>query len=277
MAASYPSALKTFTTIVDLSDSALASHQNDRGDEITAIETELGTLPKGGYASVKARFEGLKTGWQNVTDTWTYASSTTVTVPTDATATYEVGYAVRLKQGGGYKYYYITGVTATVLTLNGGSDYTVANSAITDIYISPDSSPVDFPGYFNFSTTRAVSGGTVPTYTAADFNIFWMVGGMVHGHLSWNNTAGGTAGAGTNALTFTLPVTANALTYQVGRTVLGAAQVYESAGTIGAAYVAYNTTTTAKFQLNTSVANIVGNDQSSTDRFISATYCYKAA
>lgn len=41
MAASFPTSVKTFSTLVDLVDSVLASHQNDRGDEITAIENYL--------------------------------------------------------------------------------------------------------------------------------------------------------------------------------------------------------------------------------------------
>lgn len=37
--ASFPTSIKTFATLVDLVDSVLASHPNQRGDEITAIET----------------------------------------------------------------------------------------------------------------------------------------------------------------------------------------------------------------------------------------------
>ena len=55
MPASYPSAIKTFTTLVDGVDDVLASHQNDPNAEITAIETELGTNPRGTATDVKAR------------------------------------------------------------------------------------------------------------------------------------------------------------------------------------------------------------------------------
>jgi len=58
--ASYPSNIKTFATLVDLVDSVLAAHQNERGDEITAIETELGTNPKGSAANVGARIEAVE-------------------------------------------------------------------------------------------------------------------------------------------------------------------------------------------------------------------------
>jgi len=57
MPASYPSAIKTFTTLVDGVDDVLASHQNDPNAEITAIETELGTNPRGTAADVKTRLD----------------------------------------------------------------------------------------------------------------------------------------------------------------------------------------------------------------------------
>lgn len=46
MPASYPSSIHSFTTLTDGIDDVLASHQNEPNDEITAIETELGTNPK---------------------------------------------------------------------------------------------------------------------------------------------------------------------------------------------------------------------------------------
>ncbi len=55
MPASYPSAIKTFTTLVDGVDDVLASHQNDPNAEITAVETEIGTNPRGTAADVKTR------------------------------------------------------------------------------------------------------------------------------------------------------------------------------------------------------------------------------
>lgn len=59
MSASYPNSIKSFPTLVDGVDDYLASHNNERGEEITAIETELGTQPKGSDASVKARLDRM--------------------------------------------------------------------------------------------------------------------------------------------------------------------------------------------------------------------------
>jgi len=60
MTTSYPSGLDTFVnpTSTDTLDSATVPHagQHDNiNDAVLAIETELGTSPKGTFASVKAR------------------------------------------------------------------------------------------------------------------------------------------------------------------------------------------------------------------------------
>ena len=54
-------------------------------------------------------------GWIPVSDTWTYASATTITVPSGATSKYKVGQGVKLTQSGTVKYFYIVGVTNTLL------------------------------------------------------------------------------------------------------------------------------------------------------------------
>jgi hypothetical protein len=93
-------------------------------------------------------------GWIPVTDAWAYASATTITVPSGAASLYNKGDKVRFKQGAGYKYFYIVLVADTLLTVTGGSDYTVATpAAITDIYCSKVSTPLDFPHFFNYTPT----------------------------------------------------------------------------------------------------------------------------
>lgn len=115
---------------------------NDIGDDIDATNARVTTL------------EAHPTGWSALTETFTYASATTITIATGGTARFEIGDKLRFKQGAGYKYYYVVGVAATTLTVTGGSDYTVANSAITDVGLSRAASPVDFPEVFNWSPTQ---------------------------------------------------------------------------------------------------------------------------
>jgi hypothetical protein len=84
---------------------------------------------------------------------WKYASATTITVTGDATLYYQVGDKVRLKQGGSYKYFYIITVAAALLTITGGSDYTLTNADITDVEISRAAGPTGFPAQHNWSPT----------------------------------------------------------------------------------------------------------------------------
>lgn len=55
MAASYPSAVKNFSAVVNGVTKLVASLFNAGYDEITAIETELGTDPAGSLTDVKTR------------------------------------------------------------------------------------------------------------------------------------------------------------------------------------------------------------------------------
>ena len=95
-------------------------------------------------------------GWIQVSDSWTYLSSTSVTVPSDATTKYSVGDKIKFVQTT-TKYFYVTAVTATTLTLSGGTDYTVANAAISGIYYSKVATPQSFPHWFAYSPTWAGS------------------------------------------------------------------------------------------------------------------------
>lgn len=91
---------------------------------------------------------GLWDGWVGISASWTYASASspeyTITVPSDATTTYQAGDKIKLTQGS-VKYFIITKVAATVLTVYGGTDYTLANSAISAISVSRVKCPFGFP------------------------------------------------------------------------------------------------------------------------------------
>lgn len=73
-------------------------------------------------------------GWREVTDSWAYASATTITVPTDATTKYQSGDRIKITQSGTTKHFIIETVAATLLTVHGPDGDTVANVAISDIY-----------------------------------------------------------------------------------------------------------------------------------------------
>jgi hypothetical protein len=93
---------------------------------------------------------GYLTGWIPAGETWTYASATRITVPSDARLKYQKGDKIRFKQGGDWKYMYVVGVAETYIDVTGGTDYTVANAEITSSYYSKIENPQGFPHYFNW-------------------------------------------------------------------------------------------------------------------------------
>ena len=93
-------------------------------------------------------FQGTVDGWINANETWTYASADAptfvITVPSDATTKYSVGMRIKLTQTT-VKYFIITAVTATTLTVYGGTDYTLIDAAISANFYSSMKSPLGFP------------------------------------------------------------------------------------------------------------------------------------
>lgn len=80
--------------------------------------------------------------WTAAGESWTYASATTLTVPTDATIKYDEGMVIRFTQStGGTKYAVITNVAATVLTIAMLNGATLVNEAITSTQYSSLASP----------------------------------------------------------------------------------------------------------------------------------------
>lgn len=116
------------------------------------IKVTSGDIVQVGYNTLPIQTIGKNDGWNSIGDTWAYASATTITVPAGAATYYAVGDKIKLTQTT-VKYFYVVGVADTVLTVTGGTDYTVADAAITAIYHSRVESPIGFPGYFNYTPT----------------------------------------------------------------------------------------------------------------------------
>ena len=135
-------------------------------------------------------------GWVAVTDTWTYASATTITVPSGAASLYSKGTKIKLTQTT-VKYFYVVGVADTVLTIAASDEYTLANAAISSISYSNQENPVGFPSQFTFSTTH---GG----YSSAPAGKlkYKIIGTRII--IDYADTTTGTSNATTT--TFTVPV-----------------------------------------------------------------------
>ena len=91
-------------------------------------------------------------GWVASGETWTYASADdptfTFTISGDLTTKYYPGMRIKLTQTSA-KYFIITkvayGAPNTTVTIYGGTDYDLANAAITDPYYSVTKAPAGFP------------------------------------------------------------------------------------------------------------------------------------
>jgi hypothetical protein len=141
-------------------------------------------------------------GWISANETWIYASSTTITVPSDATKRYRKGGFIKLVQDGATKYFNVVGVSSTLLTVTGGSDYSVASSAITGIYYAAFR-PVDFPAFFNWTPTHT-GFSTPPSGGKA---IFFVDGDAIE--FNYQPSTNGTSNG--SGYTFTLPVRASSV------------------------------------------------------------------
>jgi len=146
-------------------------------------------------------------GWIKATDTWTYASATTFTIAgVDRTAMFPKGTKIKLTQTT-TKYFYVVGSafsTNTTITITGGTDYTLANAAITSPYYSYASCPQGHPIWFNFAFTPVWNASAVPTGTPSTLDNKLMISGSSCTVDVYHD--GYAAGTGVTAFSFTLPV-----------------------------------------------------------------------
>ena len=139
-----------------LTDADLAAANKDGAAGTPSLRT-LGTGAQQAAAGDHSHGSASTDGWTAAAATWTYASATTFTVSGDVTAIFAKGAKLRLKQGGAYKYFYVVGsaysAPNTTVTVTGGSDYSLANAAITDNYYSYAAIAQGFPQWFNWTPT----------------------------------------------------------------------------------------------------------------------------
>jgi hypothetical protein len=203
-------AVTSGTTILTNSGGVPLTVNNSTGtDDIIRLQdnsTTLFSIADGGTYSIAGTWDG----WIGANQTWTYASATTITVPSGAASKYQVGDKIKITQTTA-KYFYIVAVADTLLTVAGGSDYSVANAAITSPFYSKMASPHGFPGWFNFTPVWG-SFAADPTGGNAKFCINGRA--VTVKYDSWSS-------ATSNATSFNItgPVTASVGT--IGQTAIG--------------------------------------------------------
>jgi len=184
----------------DAVDGFLADHEQDGTHSASiALTTPVLTSPT---------FSGNIDAWIAGSDTWTYASATSFTIAgVDRTAIFTKGTKIKLTQTSA-KYFYVTSSsfsTNTTVNVIGGTDYTLANAAITSPYYSYSANPQGFPHWFNYSVTVNWDG-TDPSGTTTTIAKFRVEGNTCHIYFRQNNTVAGTTNT---QVEFNGPITAN--------------------------------------------------------------------
>ena len=147
-------------------------------------------------------------GWITVSDSWSYASASTITVPSGAASLYTQGDRLSIVQSSATKYFYIIAVADTLLTVTGGTDYTVANSTISSPRVSHMNCPADFP--INFAYSPSFTGFSSNPTGSFHFTLYGRMCFVTH-----RETGLGTKNASTFEIG--LPITAAGESYWNGR------------------------------------------------------------
>jgi len=135
---------------------------------LTALEREVERL------RVKERPD--KTGWIPVSDTWTYVSATSFKITgKDVRDRFPKGTKIKLVQSGSQKYFYVIATafsTDTTITITGGSDYSLANEAISGQAYSYAENPQNYPFSAVAIRVEISTNQSIPndTWTALSFD-----------------------------------------------------------------------------------------------------------
>lgn len=154
-------------------------------------------------------------GWMLADETWTYASASTITVPSGAASKYAVGDRLMWTQTT-VKYGVIVAIADTVLTIAVNTDYTVANAAITLNYYSHQESPVGYPGKFTYTPTWTGDAGVNPAIGDGSISgVFSINGRDCNVNIRVNMGSTSTYGSGATAYRLLLPVAYSSSSYAI--------------------------------------------------------------
>jgi len=104
-------------------------------------------------------------------ETWVYASANSAQVNLDVSKEYLPGDKIRLVNSS-TKYFYVistsvvddgNGNYTTTINLTGGSDYALANAAISQVFFSRATHAYGFPEWFNWAPALTWTAGTAPS------------------------------------------------------------------------------------------------------------------
>lgn len=211
----------------------------------------------------------LQAGWTGSNDTWSYASTNSFTISgVDRTLVYTPGTRIKATNNSSTFYGVVASSsfsTNTTVTLAANSDYSLANSAITNPAYSYQESPQGYPDWFSYTPT--ITGVTSPVGGAK----FKLDGKSCT--VNWQEV-GGTSNA--TSFTITLPITPT--TTLTGNFDVYLAQAYDngtwqnSPGVVGIA--AYTQAAKIGKTIASQAANAYGGFTASGSKLVVAEFTY---
>jgi len=183
-----PSAVNEVTVTNSATGNAvqIGATGNDENIDILLSGKGTGVVKTTSQQLTTPTFVGSVDGWVSAGETWSYASASTINVPSGAASKYSIGDSIRWKQGGAYKYGVISAVADTLLTIITNTDYTVANSAITDNYYTHSPTAIGLPAYYNFTP----SWSNITVGAGANVGKYKTTGRLIELAVSWTFGAG---------------------------------------------------------------------------------------
>ncbi|HEX3047200.1 MAG TPA: hypothetical protein VHY08_20770 [Bacillota bacterium] len=131
--------------------------------------------------------DSILTGWINPGVTWSYETSTSLSMPGDYSSIYKLGLKLKLTQTTD-KYFYVKssyysgGSNKTMVSIVNTTSYTLANALITNPAYSIVESPSGFPGKFAYSSTLTGFSDytTIPCYYSIhQRTVIWEITGFI--------------------------------------------------------------------------------------------------
>lgn len=123
-------------------------------------------------------------GWNTVSDTWSYASATTITVPSGAASLYQKGDKFKLTANSVVLQGYIVTVADTLLTVKGDS---LTNHAFSAIAYSHIDNPIGFPHSFAYTPTGPTNTTLSGKFSITGGKCFVTIAGTLTGVPVWTN------------------------------------------------------------------------------------------
>lgn len=236
----------------DIATGALVQHNQDGTHAaVTATSvTATGAITAGnGFSATGAlTAAGTWDGWIGANETLTYASATTFTCSSGLAAVLSIGDKIKLTQTTA-KYFYVTGISGTTITIFGGSDYTLANAAITSPYYSHEATPAGFPSTFNFTPVWTSDGSAPSIGNGTLTGQVQLIGKTCNVYMKFVGGSGTTWGSGTYFIGF--PIAPVGLT---GNNAHNLGGYMEDSGVLGYQLAGARTNGTTQFYVNYATA-----------------------